>query len=137
MGEATFNKGKWRDIKKAEFRKSLENSMLGKYDNVVDKIDNWHSSLLDEVLSMKDIDTIEKAEKELKNIKYAKAFFFFSETAIFVFDSVNNIVEYKKLPVDTIGSSIDDGNNKLYPDNVFEFRQVNDKYHSNLSNKVI
>ena len=73
-GEATFNKGKWRDIKKAEFRKSLKNSMLGKHDKIVDKICDWHSSILDEVLSTKDIDTIEKAEKELKNIKYAKAF---------------------------------------------------------------
>lgn len=137
MGEATFNKGKWRYIKKAEFRKSLKNSMLGKHDKIVDKICDWHSSILDEVLSTKDIGTIEKAEKELKNIKYAKAFFIFSGATLFIFDSVNNIVEYKNLPVDTTGSSIDDGNNKLYPDNVFEFRQVNDKYHSNLRNKVI
>ena len=46
-------------------------------------------------------------------------------------------MEYIELDIDTSGSSIDDGNNKLYPDNVFEFRQVKDKYHSNLSNKVI
>ena len=137
MGDVTFNKGKWRDIKKAEFRKSLKNSMLGKHDKIVDKICDWHSSILDEVLSAKDINTIEKAEKELKNIKYAKAFFIFSGATLFIFDSVNSIVEYKNLPVDTTGSSIDDGNNKLYPDNVFEFRQVNDKYHSNLRNKVI
>lgn len=38
MGEATFNKVKWRDIKKAEFRKSLKNSMLGKHYKIVDKI---------------------------------------------------------------------------------------------------
>ena len=43
--------------------------MLGKHDKIVDKICDWHSSILDEVLSTKDIDTIEKAEKELKNIK--------------------------------------------------------------------
>lgn len=111
--------------------------MLVKHYKIVDKICDWHSSILDEVLSTKDIDTIEKAEKELKNIKYAKAFFIFSGAILFIFDSVNNIVEYKNLPVDTTGSSIDDGNNKLYPDNVFEFRQVKDKYHSNLRNKVI
>ena len=116
MGDVTFNKGKWRDIKKAEFRKSLKNSMLGKHDKIVDKICDWHSSILDEVLSTKDIDTIEKAEKELKNIKYAKAFFIFSGATLFIFDSVNNIVEYKNLPVDTTGSSIDDGNKNLYID---------------------
>ncbi|GKH60467.1 hypothetical protein [Campylobacter ureolyticus] len=45
MGDVTFNKGKWRDIKKAEFRKSLKNSMLGKHDKIVDKICDWHSSM--------------------------------------------------------------------------------------------
>lgn len=38
MGEATFNKGKQRDIKKVEFRKSLKNSMLVKHYKIVDKI---------------------------------------------------------------------------------------------------
>lgn len=40
--------------------------MLGKHDKIVDKICDWYSSILDEVLSAKDINTIEKAEKELK-----------------------------------------------------------------------
>ena len=54
-----------------------------------------------------------------------------------ILDFTLSQIKFTHFGINTDGSSIDDGNNKLYPDNVFEFRQVNDKYHSNLRNKVI
>ncbi|CZE51088.1 hypothetical protein [Campylobacter geochelonis] len=111
---AGFEKGKWKAQKLSDFKRIIKNSPLGRSEKTLNEIESWYSSILDDVVKVKEIKTKEDAEKELKNQKNQKAFFAITGIVSYIFDTVDNVVKFHKLPIDTSGSSIDDGNDKLY-----------------------
>ena len=113
---AKFNKGRWKAEKLSEFGKSLKNSAIGRYNAIVDKLNKEYESILDRVLQSNGVDTVEKADKELKSSKFRKIFSIVGKGVVWTIDTVGNAIEYHKLPVDLSGSSIDNGNKNLYPD---------------------
>lgn len=135
---ANFNKQEWKKEKLVEFNAKLINELKNIRDSelLINEVRDSYTSTLDEIIFNSDIISLAQAEDMLKN-KSKKIGSYFNDGLMIFIDTYSNVIKLEKAPIDISGSSIDDGNNKLYPDNVFEFRQVNDKYHSNLRNKVI
>ena len=135
---ANFNKQEWKKEKLVEFNAKLINELKNIRDSelLINEVRDSYTSTLDEIIFNSDIISLAQAEDMLKN-KSKKIGSYFNDGLMIFIDTYSNVIKLEKAPIDISGSSIDDGNNKLYPVNVFEFRQVKDKYHSNLRNKVI
>ena len=113
---ADFKKGKWKTEKLVELRNTLKNSPLGKYQTIIDKIEAEYTTMLDSVLQTNNVNTKEDAENQLKSRIKRKKILFFVDKSMYLIDTANNVVKFHELPVDISGSSIDDGNENLYPD---------------------
>ena len=125
---ANFNKQEWKKEKLVEFNAKLINELKNIRDSelLINEVRDSYTSTLDEIIFNSDIISLAQAEDMLKN-KSKKIGSYFNDGLMIFIDTYSNVIKLEKAPIDISGSSIDDGNNKLYPDNVFEFRQVNDR----------
>lgn len=116
-----FNKEIWKAQKLSSFRLNMKAQLAGQIQDpseLIDKLSNEYEATIDKMfadhaqISM-EIQTEIQANKALKDY-YAKVGGYKDNMLIFI-DIIKENVSLSRCPIDISGSSMDDGNDKLFP----------------------